>query len=29
VMISAAHSKDDLDKGLAGFKIVGRELGVI
>lgn len=29
VMISAAHSKDDLDKGLAGFKIVGREFGVI
>ncbi len=29
VMISAAHSKDDLDKGLEGFKTVGKELGVI
>ena len=29
VMISAAHSKDDLDRGLAEFKIVGKELGVI
>ncbi|MGV8026834.1 MAG: glycine C-acetyltransferase [Anaerolineaceae bacterium] len=29
VMISAAHSKDDLDKGLAEFKAVGKELGVI
>ena len=29
VMISAAHSKDDLDKGLEGFKMVGKELGVI
>lgn len=29
VMISAAHSKDDLDKGLAEFKTVGKELGVI
>jgi glycine C-acetyltransferase len=29
VMISAAHSKDDLDKGLEAFKIVGKKLGVI
>src|SRR5688572_17656381 len=29
VMISAAHSKDDLDKGLEAFKNVGRKLGVI
>jgi glycine C-acetyltransferase len=29
VMISAAHAKDDLDKGLAAFKSVGRKLGVI
>ena len=29
VMISAAHSREDLDKGLAAFKSVGRELGVI
>lgn len=29
VMISAAHSKDDLDKGLEAFKDVGRKLGVI
>lgn len=29
VMISAAHSKDDLDQGLAAFKSVGRKLGVI
>ena len=29
VMLSAAHSKDDLDKGLEGFKMVGKELGVI
>ncbi len=29
VMISAAHSKDDLDKGLAAFKNVGKKLGVI
>ena len=28
-MISAAHSKEDLDKGLEGFKAVGKELGVI
>jgi glycine C-acetyltransferase len=28
-MISAAHSRDDLDKGLAGFKKVGKELSVI
>jgi glycine C-acetyltransferase len=29
VMISAAHSKDDLDKGLEAFAMVGRKLGVI
>jgi glycine C-acetyltransferase len=29
VMISAAHSTDDLDKGLAAFKSVGKKLGVI
>ncbi|MCK4741392.1 MAG: glycine C-acetyltransferase [Anaerolineales bacterium] len=29
VMISAAHSREDLDKGLAAFKSVGQELGVI
>jgi len=29
VMISAAHSRDDLDKGLEIFRKVGRELGVI
>jgi glycine C-acetyltransferase len=29
VMISAAHSRDDLDKGLAAFADVGKELGVI
>lgn len=29
VMISASHSKDDLDKGLAAFQSVGRKLGVI
>jgi len=29
VMISAAHSKDDLDKGLEAFKHVGKKLGVI
>jgi glycine C-acetyltransferase len=29
VMISAAHSTDDLDKGLATFKSVGKKLGVI
>ncbi len=29
VMISAAHSKDDLDKGLEAFKNVGKKLGVI
>ncbi len=29
VMISAAHSKDDLDKGLEAFAAVGRKLGVI
>jgi len=29
VMISAAHSREDLDDGLAAFERVGRELGVI
>jgi len=29
VMISAAHSKDDLDQGLEAFKKVGKKLGVI
>ncbi len=29
VMISAAHSKEDLDQGLEAFAKVGRELGVI
>jgi glycine C-acetyltransferase len=29
VMISAAHSKEDLDQGLAAFEKVGRELEVI
>lgn len=29
VMISAAHSREDLDTGLEGFTRVGRELGVI
>jgi len=29
VMISAGHSKDDLDQGLAAFKKVGQKLGVI
>ena len=29
VMISAAHSKDDLDQGLAAFETVGRDLEVI
>jgi glycine C-acetyltransferase len=29
VMISAAHSQDDLDKGLDAFKSVGTKLGVI
>ncbi len=29
VMISAAHSKDDLDQGLEAFAKVGRQLGVI
>jgi glycine C-acetyltransferase len=29
VMISASHSKDDLDKGLAAFQDVGKKLGVI
>jgi len=29
VMNSAAHSRNDLDQGLAAFELVGRELGVI
>jgi glycine C-acetyltransferase len=29
VMISAAHSKEDLDQGLAAFETVGRDLDVI
>ncbi len=29
VMISAAHSKDDLDQGLEAFKTVGKALGTI
>ena len=29
VMLSAAHSRDDLDQGLAAFAAVGRKLGVI
>jgi glycine C-acetyltransferase len=29
VMISAAHSKDDLDQGLVAFEKVGKKLGVI
>jgi glycine C-acetyltransferase len=29
VMISAAHEKNDLDKGLEAFASVGRRLGVI
>lgn len=29
VMISAAHSRDDLDKGLEAFAKVGKELGVV
>jgi glycine C-acetyltransferase len=29
VMISAAHQKEDLDKGLEAFNHVGRSLGVI
>jgi glycine C-acetyltransferase len=29
VMISAAHSREDLDLGLAAFKEVGQQLGVI
>ena len=29
VMISAAHSRDDLDDGLDAFERVGKKLGVI
>ena len=28
-MVSAAHSKDDLDRGIAAFVKVGREMGVV
>ncbi|MBM3122731.1 MAG: 8-amino-7-oxononanoate synthase, partial [Chloroflexi bacterium] len=29
VMISAAHSPEDLDRGLSAFEQVGKQLGVI
>jgi len=29
VMLSAAHSRDDLDFAIEKFSLVGRELGVI
>jgi len=29
VMISASHSRDDLDQGLNAFQKAGRDLGVI
>ncbi len=29
VMVSAAHSQDDLERGLAAFEKVGKELGVV
>jgi glycine C-acetyltransferase len=29
VMNTAAHTRDDLDQGLAAFQGVGRKLGVI
>jgi glycine C-acetyltransferase len=29
VMISAAHTREDLDQGLGIFESVGKELGVI
>jgi glycine C-acetyltransferase len=29
VMISASHGKDELDKGLEAFAVVGKSLGVI
>ena len=29
VMVSASHSREDLDKGLGIFRTVGKELGVI
>ena len=29
VMLSAAHSKDDIDKGLEAFAKIGKKLGVI
>jgi glycine C-acetyltransferase len=29
VMISASHERDDLDQGLAAFRLVGKDLGVI
>jgi hypothetical protein len=28
-MVSAAHSKEDLDRGIAVFTKVGKEMGVI
>ena len=29
VMVSAAHSREDLDEGVAQFVAVGRELGIV
>jgi glycine C-acetyltransferase len=29
VMISAAHSRSDLERGLVAFEHIGKELGVI
>ena len=29
VMLSADHTREDLDKGLEAFETVGRELGII
>jgi len=29
VMLSAAHSQDDLERGLAAFEKVGRQLNVL
>jgi hypothetical protein len=28
-MVSAAHSKDDLERGIAAFVKVGKEMGVV
>ena len=28
-MVSAAHSREDLDEGVAQFVAVGRELGIV